>query len=91
MTSDEFRRLLTPGVRKLIDEHRQDDPSGFVMRFHGRDDIPARAIAEQIACGRKAAKKLPGLSKHRLIYTSLSLEQASGEWAAAFRGRGYST
>ncbi len=85
MTSDEFRRLLEPDVRKLIDEHRQDDPSGFAMRFHGRDGIPARAIAEQIACGRKAAKKLPGLVKRPLVYTALSLEQASGERTAAFK------
>ena len=85
MTSDEFRRLLTPCVRELIEAHRDDEPSGFVMRFHGRNDLPVRAVAEQIACGRKAARKLPGLSKHGLIYTSLSLEQASGERAAAFK------
>jgi len=55
------------------------------MRFHGRSDLPVRAMAEQIACRKKAAVKLPSLSRFPLLYTRLGLEQASGERAAEWK------
>jgi hypothetical protein len=85
MTSDELHALLDPAVQALIVAHAHEDPAAFAMRFHGRKELPVRAVAEQIACRRKAAKKLPSLSGHPLIYTTLSLEQASGERAAAWK------
>jgi len=85
MTLDELRQLLLPENLALLEEPGSDDPADFAMRFQGRKDIPARAIAEQIACRRKAVKKLPMLSLHGLLYTSLALEQASGEAAAAYK------
>ena len=85
MTFDELQALLEPGVLTLIDAHAQDDPSVFAMRFHGRSDLPVRAMAEQIACRQKAAKKIPSLSQFPLLYTRLGLEQASGERAAEWK------
>ncbi|ASQ91438.1 hypothetical protein CHL67_11360 [Prosthecochloris sp. GSB1] len=85
MNREEFQQLQAPGARELIERHVAMDPADFVMRFRGRADMPARAIAEQIACRRKARKKLPELSKHNLLYTKLALEQASGEVAASFK------
>lgn len=85
MTLDELRQLLLPKNLALLEEHGSDDPADFAMRFQGRQDIPARAIAEQLACRRKAAKKLPMLSLKGLLYSSLALEQASGEAAAAYK------
>lgn len=85
MTIDEFYRLLDQQVLELIDAHWQDDPADFAMRFHGRRELPVRAIAEQIACRQKAAVKLPSLCCFPLIYTRLSLEQCSGERAAEWK------
>jgi len=55
------------------------------MRFHGSKALPVRAMAEQIACRQKAARKLPSLSQFPLLYTRLGLEQASGERAAEWK------
>jgi len=85
MTLDELHSLLDPQVLALIDAHAGDDPADFAMRFHGRSDLPVRAMAEQIACRKKAAVKLPSLSRFPLLYTKLGLEQASGERAAEWK------
>jgi len=85
MTLDELHRLLLPENLSLLEEHASEDPEAFALRFQGCALIPARAIAEQLACRRKAMKKLPKLSLEKLFYTQLSLEQASGEPAAAYK------
>jgi len=85
MTLDELHSLFDPQVLALIDAHAGDDPAAFSMRFHGRSDLPVRAMAEQIACRKKAAVKLPSLSLFPLLYTRLGLEQASGERAAEWK------
>lgn len=85
MTLDELHRLLLPENLQMLDEHASDDPAAFALRFQGCADIPARAIAEQLACRRKALNKLPGLSSEKLLYANLALEQASGEPAAAYK------
>jgi len=85
MTFDELDSLLQPNVQQLLAEHSADDPAAFAMKFHGRKELPVRAMAEQLACRQKAAKKLPTLSTHNLLYTPLALEQSSGERAAAYK------
>jgi hypothetical protein len=85
MTLAELQRLLEPEVQSAIEFHSTDDPVTFVMQFHEQKSLPVRAIAEQLACRRKAAKKLPILSQRNLLYTPLALEQASGERAAAYK------
>ena len=85
MTPEELQALRDPAVLSLIADHAHDDPAAFAMKFHGRKELPVRAMAEQIACRRKAAGKLPSLSRHPLLYTLLSLEQASGERAAEWK------
>jgi hypothetical protein len=85
MTLDELHGLFDPQVLALIEAHAGDNPAAFAMRFHGRSDLPVRAMAEQIACRKKAVAKLPSLSRFPLLYTRLSLEQASGERAAEWK------
>jgi hypothetical protein len=85
MIFEELQRLLDPEVQSVIDLHRSDDPAAFAMQFHGHEELPVRAIAEQIACRQKASKKLPRLSQHNLLYTPLALEQASGERSAEYK------
>lgn len=85
MTRDELQRLLNQDVQVLMEKHAADDPAAFALKHHSRSGLPVRAVAEQIACRRKAVKKLPKLSRRNLLYTSLSLEQASGERAASYK------
>ena len=85
MTLEELQRLLEPEVQSVIETHRHDDPAAFAMRFHGNNELPVRAIAEQLACRQKAAKKLPHFSQYNLLYTPLGLEQASGERSAEYK------
>jgi hypothetical protein len=80
-----FEDLLRPHIQELLALHRSDDPAVFAMRFHGRGDLPVRAMAEQLGCRQKAVKKLPVLSAFNLLYTPLALEQSSGERAAAYK------
>ncbi|NHQ59701.1 hypothetical protein G9409_03705 [Chlorobium sp. BLA1] len=85
MTLEELDRLLEPEIQAMIALHQGDDPAQFAMQFHARKELPVRAMAEQIACLRKAAKKLPALYGFNLLYTPLSLEQASGERSAVYK------
>ena len=85
MTIAELQNLLQPEIQALLALHHSDDPAAFAMQFHGRKELPIRAMAEQLACRQKAVKKLPTLSKQNLIYTPLALEQASGERTAVYK------
>jgi hypothetical protein len=85
MTLDELQSLLDQEVQSLIHLHHSDDPATFAMRFHGRQELPVRAMAEQLGCRQKAVKKLPALSQHNLLYTPLALEQSSGERTAKYK------
>ena len=69
----------------MLERHCSADPAAFAMQFHGRTELPVRAMAEQLACRQKAVKKLPTLSQHNLLYTPLALEQASGERTASYK------
>ncbi|NTV05614.1 MAG: hypothetical protein HGA59_03790 [Chlorobiaceae bacterium] len=85
MTIAELQNLFHPDIQALLERHCSDDPAAFAMQFHGRGDLPVRAMAEQLACRQKAVKKLPTLSQHNLLYTPLALEQSSGERTAAYK------
>ena len=85
MIREELNYLLKPDIQALLELHRSDDPAAFAMQFHGRKELPVRAMAEQLACRQKAVKKLPTLSKYNLLYTPLALEQSSGERTAAYK------
>ena len=85
MTLEELQNLIKPENQVLLAEKQSDDPAAFAMQFHGRKDLPVRAMAEQIGCRQKAAKKLPALSRHNLLYTPLALEQSSGERTAEYK------
>jgi len=85
MTRSEFQNLLNTDIQALLLSHHSADPAAFAMQFHGRKELPIRAMAEQLACRQKAVKKLPTLSQHNLLYTPLALEQSSGERTAAYK------
>ncbi len=83
ITPQEFIELQDPSIYNYILEFENRDPAEFALKF--RDSkLPARAIAEQIKCRKKASKKLPSLNFFR-IFDSLALEQATGEIAAKYK------
>ncbi len=85
MTIAELQNLLQLEIQALLASHYSDDPAAFAMQFHGRTELPIRAMAQQLACRQKAEKKLPTLWQHNLLYTPLALEQSSGEFTAAYK------
>jgi len=85
MTFDELQSLLEQEAQSMLHLHQSDDPAAFAMQFHDRKELPVRAMAEQIGCRHRAAKKLPALSQHNLLYTPLALEQSSGQRAAEYK------
>jgi hypothetical protein len=85
LTIEELKKLLEPEVQDVLTRHSSDDPAAFAMQFHNRRDLPVRAMAEQLSCRKKALKKLPRFSRAGLLYTSLALEQCSGERMAGYR------
>jgi hypothetical protein len=85
MTLSEFQHLLQLEIQALLALHCSDYPAAFAMQFHGRTELPVRAMAEQLACRQKAVKKLPTFSQHNLLYTPLALEQSSGERTPAYK------
>ncbi len=85
MDIEELQSLKHPRVKEVIKAHLKDDPSSFTLTHQGKTDIPVRAIAEQIACYKKAKKKLPALSQKNLLYESVALQQSSSEATACFK------
>ncbi|NTW82272.1 MAG: hypothetical protein HGB36_02760 [Chlorobiaceae bacterium] len=85
MTLEELQNLLEPKVQDLLARHAANDPAAFALQYHGHRELPVRAMAEQLSCGKKALKKLARLSTSGLLYTSLALEQCSGERMAGYR------
>ncbi len=83
ITPQEFIELQKPSIFNYILENENRDPAGFALKFRD-SNLPARAIAEQIKCRKKASKKLPSLNFFR-IFDSLALEQATGEIAAKYK------
>lgn len=86
MTPGELEELLKEKSQDFIREHLSDDPDTLALKFSsGQNALPIRAIAEEIRCIKKARTKLPGLSKHHLVYEKTALEQASSEFTAGFK------
>ncbi len=85
MNIDEVNSLKTSQSKEILHKHLHDDPSFFALSYKGNTYIPARAIAEQIACYKKAEKKLPTLSQKNMLYESTALQQSSSEATAYFK------
>ncbi|MCU7496582.1 MAG: hypothetical protein HF314_05950 [Ignavibacteria bacterium] len=85
MTQEELEELLKDGAKDFIRLHAHEDPDLLALKFRGNGLLPVRAIAEEIRCMKKAAVKLPELSKYGLLYEKTSLEQASSEFTARYK------
>jgi len=85
MTLEEFEKLKDPEILDLIKSNEKKSPDSFVLKNRNNKKIPARAVAEQIYCRKKAAKKLPEISSSNFLFKPVSLEQCSGEAAAKYK------
>jgi hypothetical protein len=47
MTIAELQTLLHPDIQALLERHCSVDPAAFAMPFHGRRELPVRAMAER--------------------------------------------
>lgn len=63
-----------------LNENRSDRPDEYILKNPG-DSL----VAEQLFCYPKAEQKFPTWHKPGLVYTKLSLEQSSGEFAALYK------
>lgn len=84
MTLEELTRMLDSDSRACLQAHESEDAEAFALAHAAETDLPVRAIAEQIACRRKARAKLPFLSDTGFLYDSRALEQCSSESTARY-------
>ncbi len=85
MKPEEFSNIIKPEIQNVIFSNIGMQPASFALKYSEIKNFPVRAVAEQIDCLQRAAKKLPGFSGKRLVYHKESLEQASGEAAAKYK------
>lgn len=85
MNSNLIDKLLDIQVQNFIETHQDDSIHELILKYNGKTELPIKEIAEQIQCRKKASRKLPGLSKYKLLYKKVSLEQASSELTASYK------
>lgn len=85
MTLDEFNALQSPEALAFLREYSDLKPNEFALKFASRKELPIRAMAEQLSCAFRAAKKFPTLHTADLIYTKRSIEQCSSEFTARLK------
>ena len=80
MTPEQYRLLLTPEVRRTVEEQIGRDPAAIALDKR----IPhAALIATQVKYLARARTKLPSYYEARCILPPLAFEQASSEACAA--------
>lgn len=80
ITREQYELLLTPAMRRMIDERIENDPATIALDKH----LPhAALVATQIKYLSRARTKLPSYYHARCILPPLAFEQASSEACAA--------
>lgn len=82
MILEEFKKIDRNEHIAWSKKYKDCDPTKLALELSKQKEIPGRIISEQIACLKKAEKKLPLLNKFNLLYDKVALEQCSGESAA---------
>lgn len=85
MNEEEFYRIVTPEVQRIISEYKGCDPVKLALKLTGHDEWPTRAIVEQVSCCRKAAHKIPKWLERGVLLDETALQQASGETTAQYK------
>ena len=78
-------KLLKQEVQEFIISNFDYTPSEIILKHSSNNNLPVKEIAEQIECIKKAQKKIPHLSKNKLIYKKVPLEQSSSELTALYK------
>lgn len=79
--------LLQPETEDFIEKHKKFSAPEIILKYSFNKNFPIKEIAEQIECRNKAEKKLPNLSKHKLLYKKIPLEQCSSELTANYKSQ----
>lgn len=87
MTIDEFKELIKPEAINFLEENLDAEAGNFALKHSGNNNLPIRAIAEQIALRKKTGIKFPKLSRQGFLFDKEAFEQSSGELAAAYKKR----
>lgn len=82
-----IQALLTEDVRRCIGGLSQEDPYAVALAPGPIAGLPPKAVAEQVACRRKAERKLPTISRGPFLYDRTALEQCSSEATARYKAR----
>jgi hypothetical protein len=85
MTEQELELLAAPATKALVQHYHDADPAQVALELHALKNPAARVVAEQLACRRRAAHKLPRLSAGGMYFESTALQQASSESTALFK------
>ncbi|KAB2840139.1 MAG: class I SAM-dependent methyltransferase, partial [Melioribacteraceae bacterium] len=85
MKKNLINKLLQPEVQKFIEKHKNYSAPEIILKYSFDKNFPIKEIAEQIECLGKADKKLPALSKHKILYKKIPLEQCSSELTANYK------
>lgn len=85
MNKEDFEKLKSPEVLRLIKEFSEFDPEKFILKFAGTSSMPVSAMAEQIKSRKKARTKLFDLPVDDMLFMPVPLEQASGTLTASFK------
>lgn len=87
MTPQEVQLLAQPETWRILQQYSDEDPVDFALEHHGQFGVPVHLLAQQLACRRKAARKLPSLCSKHFLFESTALEQASSEATAVNKTR----
>ena len=85
MFKEELEQLKNPEIFDVFLENRENPSKELSLKLRNKNNIPHRAISEQVACYQKAKIKLPHLIDKYLLYDKIALEQASSEATAIFK------
>lgn len=85
MTLEDVALLSAPATAALLQHYRDADPAQVALELHALKNPAARVVAEQLACRRRAAHKLPRLCAAGMLFEPTALQQASSEPTARFK------
>jgi len=77
MTPADLVALRTPTILQALRQHTGDDPNDFALHAPRDRGWPITAMAEQVGCRRRAARKLPGWNERDCLYLPRALEQCA--------------
>ena len=85
MFKEELEQLKSPDIYQVFLENKEKSAKEISLKLQKDNNLPHRAISEQISCYQKAKVKLPSFINEHLLYEKNSLEQSSSEFTAKYK------